>query len=430
MTDKKYTGSKFTRGFLVLVRRLHFLVPIAMIVPCFCLIVTFGMSEKEASDACALLLPLYLITLSLALPACLFYFLQDKVKNLGLFLLCAFPAGFLFLWALAMGQFALGLSILGGEQVPQALILLLFLLDAIRMRTNDNSRRKAKAQEDHSWGGDLYLLPLPSLKLLIPFPVIYISALCLHNQELAGVALVGAILYFFLILPYHVLIGKEKYLDSRHHISRIPESRIGKLQGRTLAIILVPCALLAAAALMTSGSRRFMDLPKFPLELLLDRDLKPPQGAMYDRNGILRMLIELGLLRAGAAPPAWLVSLIDFTENVLALFMTVVMIWFFWVCARSLYRRFRLQPKEKIPEAIPGKETDEHISLKKQFRMPGSGSKSGGIRRRYRRIILKYRGGPPEIYETPSMMEERSGVPDTEQMHDLHDEYIRVRYGR
>ena len=398
---------------------------LAMMVPCVCVTVTFGMTDELAAAACERLLPLYMITLTLALPAGLFYFLQERVKNLGLYLLCTVPAGILFLAALAKMQFALDLSV-GGEQVPQALILLLFLLDAIRMRTNDNSRRKAKAQEDHSWRGDLYLLPLPSPLLLIPFAVIYVSALFLHSGEVAQIALTGSILYFFLVLPYHVLVGKEAYLESRHHISRIPKKRIARLQGAALARVLVPSALLAASALMTSGQRRFLNLPDFPLDLFPE----PERIVRYRENGLMRLLIALGLLRAGSRPPQWLVALINFTENALTVFLTALIAYFFWLCARSLYLRFRLRPDSDVKNPFSPDTRDEHVSLKKPRRTAGAGRKGGGIRRRYRRTILRFRGAPPEIYETPSMMEDRAGIPDTEEMRSLHDEYLHARYDR
>ena len=161
--------------YIALVRRLHFLVLLALMVPCYCLIVTYGLPAGEAETARSHLLPLYALTLTLAFPAAFTYLLQEKVKSIGTFLLCACPVMVLFLAGLCYLEMHLSLSILGGEQLPQALILVLYLFDAIRMRTNDNSRKKAKMQEDHSWMGDLYLLPLPALRLLIPFAAVYFT---------------------------------------------------------------------------------------------------------------------------------------------------------------------------------------------------------------------------------------------------------------
>ena len=72
-----------SKVYTALVRRLHFLVLLSLIVPCFCLFVTYGMNDEDAARACSHLLPLYLLTLTLAVPASFMYLLQEKVKNLG-----------------------------------------------------------------------------------------------------------------------------------------------------------------------------------------------------------------------------------------------------------------------------------------------------------------------------------------------------------
>lgn len=413
-----------TKIYLALVRRLHFLVLLALLVPCLCLIATFGLPEEAATQYSACFLPLYALTLSLTLPVSFMYLMQEKVKNLGAFLLCVCPVSFLFLAGLCRLEMGLGLSVRGAEQVPQALILLLYVLDAIRMRTNDNSRRKARLQEDHSWRGDLYLLPLPALPLLIPFAAIYVSALFLHSGELAHTALVGAILYFFLVLPYHILSHKEAYLESRHHITRIPARQIARLEGLALARLLLPCAGLAVAAILSSGGRRFLDLPPFPLDL---GSIVRHRG-VYSLSPLWRLLSVLGLYQPGEPVPAWLDQLIDFMENVLTVFMTAVFAYFFWIGIRSLWRRFRRMAQEDGARTMIGEAQDEHVSLKKPRRRQDSGRGLSPVRRRYRRTILRALGEPPKPWETPSMMEERARLAGTEAMRELHESYVQDRY--
>lgn len=413
-----------TKLYLALVRRLHFLVLLALLVPCFCLIATFGLGKAAAEGYGAHFLPLYALTLTLALPASFMYLLQERVKNLGPFLLCVCPAAFLFLAALCSLEMELSLSVRGAEQVPQALILLIYVLDAIRMRTNDNSRRIAHLQNDHSWMGDRYLLPLPALQLLIPFAAVYISALFLHSDALAQTALIGAVLYFFLVLPYHILSRKEAFLESRHHISRIPVRRIAQLEGLALVRLLLPCALLAAAAMLASGGRRFLELPAFPLNITSF----VKHGGVYSMSPIWRFLIALGLYEPGAPAPVWLVRLIDFTENVLTVFMTAVLAYFFWLGARSLWHRFRRLSKDDGARTVLSELRDEHVSLKKPHRRSESGRGLSPIRRRYRRTILRALGESPKPWETPAMMEGRARLPDTPQMRELHDSYEQDRY--
>lgn len=415
----------FQTVYIALVRRLHMLVLLSCLVPCFCQVIASGMSAQDAEAAFACFLPLYGMTLTLAVPAAFAYLLQEKVKTLGVFLLCALPVSWLFLAGLFALEKHLGLSVMGCEQVTQALILITFLLDAVRMRTNDNSRKRAKAQEDHSWTGDMYLLPLPSLAILAPFAVLYVCALFFHSNELAQTALTGSILYFFLVLPYHVLVRNQEYLESRHHVSRIPVKQISRLQRSSLLRVMIPCALLAAAALLTAGGRQFLDLPSLGLDLFR----KPEYGVSYDQNALIRELIALGYLKRGAPPPRWLIALLDFIDNALTIFLTGLIFYGIWLIIRSVIIRFRRQYEEQKPKIAAGGGLDEHVSLKPPRTAAVRNRQGAGIRRRYRRIILRFRGGPPDPYESPSLMEERAGLPDTEPMHRLHDEYEKARYG-
>ena len=411
--------------YITLVRRLHFLLPLSVLVPVFCQIITSGMDPRQAASASDCFMPLYFLTLTLALPAAFSYLMQEKAGNFGLFLIGAVPVSVLYLIALFWLEDKLSLSVLGCEQVPQALIVLAFLLDAIRMRTNDNSRRKAKAQGDHSWAGDSYLLPVPSLTILLPFALIYLAALFLHSHALAQVCLVGAILYYFLVLPYHVLVRRKAYLESRHSISRIPDRTIARLQNTAIVQMLLPAALIAAAALMTAGGRYFPNLPEFALEPLLQRE----SFTSYEQNALLRELIALGLLEKGTPPPQWLVSLLDFLENALTIILTVVLLYALWLGIRSLIRRFRREYAEDTAPSYLSRSGDEHVSLKDPLRKAARRQEENTIRRKYRRTILRFRGAPPQIYETPSMIEAEAQLPDTPAMHTLHEAYEKARYG-
>ena len=382
----------FTELYIALVRRLHFVFVLALMVPFLCLTVTFGMSPARAALAQACFLPLYALTLTLAVPASVMYLLQEKVKNLGLYLLCCVPVAFGYLAALCYLEMGI-------------------------------SRRKAKAQNDLSWTGDLYLLPLPSLVILLPFALFYITALFLHSNAFAQTALVGSILYFFLVLPWHVLERKEAFLESRHHISQIPSRRIGKLQAAALLRVLIPCALLAIAALLTSGGRHFLDLPRLPVEFF-----SKPDGVVYQPDPFVRFLIALGLLKRGQLPPAWLHHLIVFVENVLTIFMTVFIIWVCFLAVRSLYRRFRKVEETGSPTLSRDGSSDEHISLRKKPRPEHLTREQNTIRRRYRRTILRALGAPPEPGETPTMMEQRANLPDTPETRTLHETYEQARY--
>ncbi len=423
MKKTKISPSKL---YIAVVRRLHFLVLLAVLVPFFCKIGTLSMPDEEAARAAAGFLPLYAITFTIALIAGLFYLLQEKISNLWTFLLCAVPAAILFLLALFACENALGLSVIGAEQVPQALIVLIYLLDAIRMRTNDNSRKKAKVQEDPTWSGDAYLLPLPALQFLIVFALFYIVALFFHSNELALVALIGAIVYFLLVLPYLMLSRREDYIEGHHAVNRIPTQRISQLQTVSLIRVLVPCALLAITALLTSAGRRFLTLP----EIRFAGSTLPPDFEFVMQRRLFEKMVEMELLEEGAPPPQWIVDVINFVENALSVVMLALIAYLIYRAVRSLTLLFRKQADEETRTYSSAQTQDEHTSLKeprqhRRLRMP-----LDAVRRRYKRTILHYRKEAPDISETPSQIEALAGLPDTQQMHELHESYEIARYGR
>lgn len=422
----KKPGITPSKLYIAGVRRLHFLVLMAVLVPFFCQIATLSMPAEEAAASAKGFLPLYFITLTIAFIAVLFYLLQETVSSLGFFLLSACPPAIVFLVILFSCERALGISVSGAEQVPQSLIVLLYLLDAIRMRTNDNSRKKAKAQEDHSWTGDFYLLPLPALQFLAAFALLYIIALFFHSHELAVVALTGAMAYFFLVFPYLMLVRREEFLEERHSVNRIPTERIAVLQRTSMLRVLVPCTLLSIAALMTSAGRRFLDMPK----IRIPASTLPPDIYFTFQRRLYEKMIETGLFEEGAPPPKWIVDVINFIENMLSVVMLCLAAYLFWRAVLGLVRIFRKDAGEETLTYSSSQTHDEHISLKTAKRARRFQAPLNPVRRRYKKTILHYRGEAPGISETPAQMEALAGLPDTEQMHELHDSYETVRYAR
>ncbi len=367
------------------VRRLHFLVPMAVLVPFFCRITTLGLDADEVAAAAATFVPLYGLTLTLVLPAIAIYLVQEKVSSLWVFLLCACPIALLYLAGLFACEDALGLSINGSEKIAQALILLAFFLDAIQMRTNDNGRKKAKNENDISWRGDEYLLPLPALQFLILFVLFYVGALLFHSHELAHVALTGSILYFFLVFPYLLLYRKEDYLEDRHNVHRIPSELIARLQGRSLLRVLTPCALFAAAAVMTSSGRQFLTLPKITYS--------GSDGPMYSpflmRYWMRNEMFEMELFKKGAPPPKWLTEIFYFLDNVVTLLVLALAAYALYRGVRGLVIRFGYSYKAPQVSTLRALAADEHTSLKKPHPTRTPLQPGDSVRRRYKKTILR-----------------------------------------
>ena len=317
-----------------------------------------------------------------------------------------------------------GLSVSGMDLPADLAILLLFFFDAMSIRYNENSRIRSKREGDLSWSGDRKLLSAPSAYQFVWFAAIYIVSLTLHNQGLGNAALTGAILYFFLYIPYVLFKRRADYLEKRKHVRGIPARRIRRLDNRMLTAVLIPAGLLAVVSLMTAGGRHYLNLPSFGS--LWDEEMV--NNGIFEPNYLLREILRYLNLGESAAPPAWLVNLFSFLENLLTVLCTAVIVYLLVRLIMLMARRFRGIEREDRKLRYTD-DTDEHISLRRVQTRP-AGRYQAGVRRRYRKMILRYRGKAPRVSETPAQMERLAGIPDTEELRNLHTEYENVRYGR
>ena len=406
--------------YLRVVRRLHMIPVLALLAPFLCALLDYSLARGgEAAEHS--LLRVYLISLLLVIPAALLHLAEMLLKRLSLYVL-----GGVMIIALGTAGFSAVCSHAGGPAAGPgtaaalaALILVFF--DALQIHNNDNRRRIAKLEEDPSWEGDIYLLPQPTFLVLIWFAVIYVISLFIHSEGLGTAALSGSVLYFFLVFPYLVLKGLEYYLENRRHVSSIPLEGIRRLHSRTIPAVLIPCGLVAAVSILSAGGRRFLDLPVFP----------PMEEALFGNDMMMELWIRermemLNLLEEGAPPPAWLLTALAWIENALTLLAFLVILRFVVFLLLAAARRFGLILPETSGDSAR-EDRDEHVSLRPAAR-PVS-REEAGVRRRYRRTILRAMGKAPEISETPDEMERLANLQGTEQTKALHEEYERVRYG-
>ena len=295
------------------------------------------------------------------------------------------------------------------------------------MRFNDNERVRAKKLQDLSWTGDDYLLPQPWLQILAVFLLLYIASLFSHSKGLGDVALAGAVLYFFLVFPYRFLKNRSDYLEKMIHISSVPSARIRRLTGIFLAAVLISCALFAGLAAMSASGRIFLTLPRFR------GTLNPDLVSGFQQEAQMEQLMDLqDLIGAeGREPPVWLQLFFQILENVLTVAGLVFIAVLLVRMLQKAVRAFRIRDTENGDE-IESLLQEERASLRARTGFGGSAAEreKNRIRRRYRRTILRYRKEAPGIQETPSEMEKLAGLPDTEEMRNLHLDYEQARYGR
>ena len=404
-------------------RRLHMIVPLALLVPLAALIPKAGMDPAAAAAADGRLTAVYLSALLLVIPGALMHFAQTRISRFTLFVL----TGMILIMGGMTGAHCVGrltgLTMKGAIYPPDLMILLLFFFDAMSIRYNENSRIRSKREGDLSWTQDSKLLPGPSWFAFIWIAGIYILSLFVHSAGLGNAALAAAVMYYFLYIPYLAFRGRTAYLDNRKHVRGVPAGRIRNLMNRQLLRVLIPSALFAVIAVLTAGGRHFLDIPSFgPLP-----DESAVSSGIMGQRFIMEELMRLMAEEEGAPPPAWVVKLFSFIENmvtVLCIALLVFIIVRLLMHAAALFRGIEKESREVRFEG----DSDEHISLRRFS--PSRFGYPSGIRRRYRKTILHYRPEAPGISETPSEIETLAGLPDSEDMKSLHAEYEKVRYGR
>ena len=410
--------------YIGIMNRLHAVVPLALLVPLLALIPSYAMNAAQLAALEYRMISIYLSGLLLAVPAALVYLAEMKIPGFLPFILTAVVLILLGLAGMIFFGKATGLFVVWSFLPVDLVILIIFLFDALSIRFNNNSRIRSRREGDLSWTQDRKLLSRPSAFQFIWFAVIYTVSLAAHSRGLGNAALTGAVLYFFLFLPYLLLKRRADYLENRKHVRGMPVRRIRRLTNRILLTVLIPAGLLAVAAFLTAGGRHYIQLPSFwPI---LDESMI--NNGMFEPNYLLREILKFLNLGEQAVPPVWLVYLFSFLENVLTVFCVSVIAYGIFKLIRYAAAQFRGIEREERRLKYTD-DTDEHISLRKAPSEPLTRYGSG-VRRRYRKTILRFRGSAPYIHETPEEMERLAGVPDTEDMRALHTEYESIRYGR
>ena len=330
----------FDRWYMAVVRRLHLVIPFAAFFPLLCQIIEQGVGGETAAAMEEKLLPAFFLQLFLILPAGFLYLAEKKLRSLGLYLLCVIAcvsASWLCSgWLLGR---VLGIPYAGAGAVLSVIFMVLFALDALQMRFNDNERVRAKKLQDLSWTGDDYLLPQPWLQILAVFLLLYIASLFSHSKGLGDVALAGAVLYFFLVFPYRFLKNRSDYLEKMIHISSVPSVRFQQ---------------------------------EAQMEQLMD---------LQDLIGA-----------EGREPPVWLQLFFQILENVLTVAGLVFIAVLLVRMLQKAVRAFRIRDTENGDE-IESLLQEERASLRARTGFGGSAAEreKNRIRRRYRRTILRYR---------------------------------------
>ena len=409
------------------VRRLHMTVVFATFLPGIALAIQImegqGTLPKGADSA---LPACFALELFLIFPAAILYLGERKIRGLGLFLLLGlFDLTAVFYLSAFIETQLLHSHYPGLAPVLNSLLCLLFLFDAIRMRINNNERARARRENDPSYQGSFSFLPEPHLLHLLWFLLLYISGMSAKSSAFCSVALLGAILYFFLVFSYFYLTEREKYLNSMIGMRSMPTGRIRRTTDAFLLIMLLLGTFFAILAVLLSDHRLYIDLSRLRFSTGMEQIY--PAEEMMMTNPFLQYLMALS--EGGKPLPAWFIRVIDLFWDALEILAAGLILYGLFRAVLSTFRSFRGVDEENGDEIIPLASEEKSGIREMKLEKPRSREESR-IRKRYKKTILRYRKMPPEPSETPSEMEEKAGLPKTEEMAKLHRDYELARYGK
>lgn len=290
-------------------------------------------------------------------------------------------------------------------------------------RLKESIRRK---ESDPLAAKEVEFLDTPELSLLWYFVVVYVLGLFLKSKSLCDMAFYSAIVYLFLALIFTYFRKTRSYLDINKRIKGIPTRRLYGIGfsmllffSVLLAVGILPSVLLAKHRQYINIENPFAGIEFEPEEYPQQMEFSEPSGEM----GMIEMMYGDEPL---PEPSVFLNTLFWVVAGICAL----VLVYGIIRLIRQVFKDFR-DIRDENGDIIEEIEVEEKID-REEMRKKGFhriDSEAERIKRRYRKTIRKHRKDRPSPHESPTEIEECAGLKDDEEMHELHKDYERVRYG-
>ena len=328
------------------------------------------------------------------------------------------------------------------KQVPSILVLLETILGggwiaegALRLRTRENLRRRARMEADHTWQEKSILMQKPGLPCLALFAAAYLAGLFNACPPLCNIAIGSGLAYLIIALVYRSIEVQNQYSQETENLVNVPRSKIRAIRGRLLAVLIVTLCLVSVSAVFTAGGRRYRDLRKMQLQGVKIEQLYGTQDDSCTGNEITKIIFGLGIDRERHDSPKWLLPL----ERLLAVLVfggaAYALLVSVWRALIGTTKNFQGRPEENgdIATGLADIRTDivDPDSAGGRLRRILRGqplTEQEKIRREYRRTIRRYRKEKPQRSETPAEIENATDFPEGFDVAALHESYEKVRY--
>lgn len=378
----------------------------------------YALAELRDADGEVML---YLKCLLIFIPIVVTEVAVRRLKNLGVYLLCAFVVT-VAVWGVIQLFF-------GGSGVLYPIVMTAESLFVAFIRFRERLRLARQEKED-----DLYAAPAvslinqPSLAFLWYFAVMYLLGIIFASKALCDIAFINGALYFFIALAYTYFTEADHYLGLNKRTKSIPRKRLFAIGTAMLSIFAILVLLAIMPSFFLMEQRHYTDIRTWldNTEVEAYPPMFSPQsgGDSYVGNDWISMLNE------GEAPPEpskfWTyLGWIALAAALAALIYGVVK------TLRQVFSEFRDSYDEngdKVEElSCEPSQKEERLNFRRGRK---ADSEAERIRRTYKRTIKKHRKELPAPYESPTELEQNAGLYEDSEMKLLHEKYEYVRYGQ
>ncbi|MCM1048381.1 MAG: hypothetical protein NC433_08145 [Clostridiales bacterium] len=290
-------------------------------------------------------------------------------------------------------------------------------------RLKESIRRK---ESDPLAAKEVEFLDTPTLSLMWYFVVVYVLGLFCKSKALCDMAFYSAIVYFFLALVFTYFCKTRSYLEINKRIKGIPTRRLFGVGFVMLLFFSLMIIIGILPSVFLAKHRQYINIEN-PFEgIELEPEEYPqqmePRKASPEEKMIMEMLYDEPL----PEPSKFLNALFWVVAGICVL----VLVYGIIRLIRQAFKDFR-DIQDENGDIIEELEIEEKIDRegmrKKGFHRIDSETER--IKRRYRKTIRKHRKDRPAPHESPAEIEECAGLKDDEEMHELHKDYEKVRYG-
>ena len=347
-----------------------------------------------------------------------------ETEGLGLYLLTgAVSAAAAYMAARYLGERLFTEAVRTGYEVSVAAGSFFIVTGTMSVRMRDHARKKAMEENDITWREDAVVLEKPALPFAAVFAVVYAAGMFTSCPAACDAALLSGALYLLTVLAYRFLETTDAYLEKTRDVRNVPASKIRRIGAGATALVLLVTAAAAGAAFLTGGLRRYDDMREWKLSL-------PPGGEEDWYQPPMDMELpgpEAGLILQEEADMGDPSPILEALARGLMLAACVFVIAGITRAVISRFLLFRGGTEENgdVAESLR-EDVSEKIEKKKR-----RGLRRGDpdqIRRKYRRVIRRYRKDTPGIAETPAEIEAAADFQEGFDVQGLHEEYEKARY--